>query len=65
MSRFNPQEDIDDEVIIKNINDWQISVSKSRKRLYINTVSYHPPKLEFSREDLQELIKILDKVIKK
>jgi hypothetical protein len=49
MPRYNPENIIDDEEVISKIDDWEISISKTKKRIYINTVSYHLAKLGFTR----------------
>jgi hypothetical protein len=54
----------DDETVIKEVDDWQLSYSVSEKTLYIDTVSYHPPRLQFSRDDLQKLMDTIDNMIK-
>jgi hypothetical protein len=54
----------DDETVIKEVDDWQISYSVSENTLYIDTVSYHPPRLKFSRDDLQKLMDTIDNMIK-
>lgn len=54
----------DDETVIKEVDDWQISYSVTENTLYIDSVSYHPPRLKFSRDDLKELIDTIDKMIK-
>ncbi len=64
MSRFEPEDKIYDEVVVKQIDDWEITASKSRKRIYFKPVSYHPPKMGFTKSDLQELINALDELIK-
>ncbi len=53
-----------DEIIIKEIDAWIFSVSKLKKCMYLDTVDYHPIKLEFSRQDVQELLNKMDKIIK-
>ncbi len=53
----------EDEKIIKQIDDWKISASKSEQCLYINTTSYHPFKLKLSRDDLRQLLETLDGII--
>ena len=65
MQRNEPKQKVDDEVIIKRVDAWEFSVSKSRKRLYIDTTHYHPFKLELTRNDLQELMDTMDKMIKR
>ena len=66
MKRYKPEkDDIEDETIIERIDAWEFSVSKSRKRLYIDTTHYHPFKLELTREDLQKLLDKMDNVIEK
>jgi hypothetical protein len=54
----------DDETVIKEVDDWQISYSMSENALYVDTVSYHPPRLKFSRDDLKELLDTIDNMIK-
>ena len=64
MHRNKPKENVEDEITIKQVDAWEFSMSKSRKRLYIDTTSYHPLKLGLSREDLQELLDTMDGVVK-
>ena len=64
MHRNQPKEKVEDEITIKQVDAWEFSMSKSRKRLYIDTTSYHPLKLGLSREDLQELLDTMDGVVK-
>jgi hypothetical protein len=65
MKRYDPKKaNIEDEVLIKKIDDWEITASKSRKRIYIQTTSYHPPKLGFTRKDLQGLLNTMDNMIR-
>ncbi len=64
MHRNKPKEKLDDEVIIKRVDTWEFSVSRSRRRLYIDTNDYHPFKLELTRDDLQKLMDDLDGVVK-
>jgi hypothetical protein len=52
-----------DEIIIKQLGDWKISASQSEQCLYINTSSYHPFNLKLSRDDLRQLLEILDGII--
>jgi hypothetical protein len=52
-----------DEKIIKQLGDWKISASRSEQCLYLNTSSYHPFNLKLSRDDLSELLEILDGII--
>lgn len=35
-----------------------------KNALYIDTVSYHPPRLKLSRDDLQKLVETIDAMIK-
>jgi hypothetical protein len=65
MKQYKPgKDDIKDETIIEKSDAWEFSVSKSRKRLYINTIHYHPFKLELTRDDLQKLLDVMDEMIK-
>jgi hypothetical protein len=50
----------DAETVIKAVDDWQISFSVTENALYIDTVSYHPPRLKFSRDELKELLDTID-----
>jgi len=54
----------DDERVIKEIDDWQFSFSESENALYIDTVSYHPPRLKLSVDDLKELLATIEKMRK-
>jgi hypothetical protein len=49
--------------MIKEIDNWKLSISKSKRRIYIDTTEYHPFLLELSRDDLQELLDVMDKMI--
>ncbi len=64
MHRNEPKENVADEITIKQIDAWEFSVSRSKKRLYIDTTSYHPIKLGLTRDDLQELLDSMDDVVK-
>jgi len=44
---------------IKEIDGWEISLSRSDKCIVFNTIDYHPQKLRLTESDLWEL---LDKV---
>ncbi len=55
---------INDEIIIKEIDAWEFSVSKLKKCMYVNTINYHPIKLELSRQDVQDLLNKMDNIIK-
>lgn len=48
-----------DTQILKQIDGWEISLSKADKCIVFNTVDYHPEKLRLTEADLWEL---LDKV---
>ena len=63
MSRKKPS-DSKDEITIKEIDAWKLSFSKSESCLCINTTAYHPFTLKLSRNDLQELLDSIDKLIK-
>jgi hypothetical protein len=64
MRQREPMRRADDETVIKEIDDWEISFSVSEKALYIDTVSYHPPRLKLSRDDLKELLDTIDTMSK-
>jgi hypothetical protein len=64
MRHREPERRAEDETVIKEIDDWEISFSVSQSTLYIDTVSYHPPRLKLSREDLKELLNTIDTMIK-
>ena len=64
MSRFKPEKMLEDEKVIKVVDAWQFSVSKSRQRLYIDTTDHHPLKVGLTREDLKGLMDAMDKEIK-
>lgn len=42
----------------------QISYSVSKNTLYIDTVSYHPPRLKLYRNDLKDLLDRIDAMSK-
>ena len=65
MSQFKLKEKEKDERIVKNIGNWEITCSPSKKCLYIDTTSYHTFKLKLTKKDLQDLINILDKEVQK
>jgi hypothetical protein len=48
--------------MIKEIDNWKLSISKSKRRIYIDATEYHPFPLELSRDDLQELLDAIDKI---
>jgi len=54
----------DDETVIKEVDDWEISFSVSENALYIDALSYHPPRLKFSRDELKELLDTIDTMIR-
>jgi len=64
MRRRGQMKKADDETVIKEIDDWQISFSVTENALYIDTVSYHPPRLKFSRDQLKELLDTIDTMSK-
>jgi hypothetical protein len=55
---------INDEKLIKKIGAWEFSVSKAKQCMFIDTTDYHPKKLELSRQDVQDLLNKMDKIIK-
>ncbi len=55
---------INDEILIKTTDTWEFSVSKAKQCMFINTTEYHPKKLELSRQDVQDLLNKMDKIIK-
>ena len=55
MHRYDPENTVSDEEIIKEIDSWTLSISKSKRRIYIDTTEYHSFPLELLREDLQGL----------
>ncbi len=55
---------INDEVLIKTTDTWELSVSKAKQCMFINTTDYHSKKLELSRQDVQDLLNKMDKIIK-
>jgi hypothetical protein len=63
MHRNKPKQKADDEVVIKLVDAWQFSVSRSRKRLYVDTINYHPFKLALTRNELQELMDTMDNMV--
>ena len=62
MSRRGPMKRADDETVIKEIDDWQISFSVTENALYIDTVSYHPPRLKLSRAELKDLLDTINRM---
>jgi hypothetical protein len=62
MHRYDPEKTVADEEIIKEIDNWTLSISKSKRRIYINATEYHPFPLELSRDDLQGLLDAIDKM---
>ncbi|MBC8413008.1 MAG: hypothetical protein ISR96_06815 [Nitrospira sp.] len=50
-----------DEELIRQIDSWKITLSPIKKRIYIDTISYHPVKLALTKKDLLELIEQIDK----
>ena len=64
MRRTGQMKRADDETVIKEVDDWQLSYSVSENALYVDAVSYHPPRLKFSRDDLKELLDTIDNMIK-
>ena len=62
MHRYDPEKTVSDEEIIKEIDSWTLSISKSKRRIYIDTTEYHPFPLELSRDDLQELLDAIDQI---
>jgi len=64
MRRRGEMKRADDETVLKEIDDWQISFSVTENALYIDTISYHPPRLKFSRDELKQLLDTIDKMIK-
>ena len=63
MHRNEPKKRYDDEVVIREIDSWEFSISPSMNRLYIDTTTYHTDKLALSREDLQALLNKMDEMI--
>lgn len=60
MHRYDPEKTKSDEAVIREIDNWKLSISRSKKRIYINTTEYHPFPLELSRDDLQGLLDAMD-----
>jgi hypothetical protein len=56
-SRSESQEEY---VFIRRINDWEIYCSPSKKSLIFKTLSYKPPELELSKEEILGLLKEID-----
>lgn len=52
--------DPDDEVLIKEVDAWEISFSKTKDCIFIDTTSYHPFKLKLTKNELLEFVKIID-----
>jgi hypothetical protein len=48
-----------DATVYKEIEAWQLLISKREKCLIIDTKDYHPGVLFLGKEDLQEMIKAL------
>lgn len=48
--------------IIYDGNCWLIFYSPSTKSIFLDTSDYHPDPLQFTRENLQELIGVIDQV---
>lgn len=64
MRQREPMRRAVDETVIREVDDWEISFSVSENTLYIDAVSYHPPRLRLSRDDLKELLDTIDTMIK-
>ena len=64
MKRTGQMKRAGDETVIKEVDDWQLSYSVSENALYVDAVSYHPPRLKFSRDDLKALLDTIDNMIK-
>lgn len=64
MRRKGQTKRADDETVIKEVDDWEISYSVSENALYVDSVSYHPPRLKFSRDDLKALLDTIDNMRK-
>lgn len=62
MHRHDRGKTASDEEIMKVIDSWKFSISKSRKRMYIDTTEYHALPLELSRDDLQGLLDAMDEM---
>ena len=50
-----------DASVIKKIDSWAITFSKSTSSLYVSTLEYHAGPLKLSMEQLTEFIGILEK----
>ena len=64
MTRHIPKADTENEETIREVMDWKISISSDKKHIYIKALSYHAPKLELSKDDIKELLDLMDNKIK-
>ncbi len=62
MFRRDREKTVSDTKTIKVIDSWKFSISKSRKRMYIDTTEYHAFPLELSRDDLQGVRDAMDQM---
>ena len=51
-----------DDILIKQIDTWELFYSKEDKCLCIDTIDYHPPTLKLSRDYLKQLLDTVDKL---
>lgn len=51
----------EDAKIIYDANGWLIYYSKSDSSLFLNTSDYHPEPLQLTKENLLELVGIIDR----